>query len=139
MHLSLNLLYDKSTQTYSIQDTSQFSTYYIWETGQTTAYPDGFKMIGGGQPDINFFQQRAECVGQGSCPNNDCETWNDFFPATACDELEMSMRMPNCWDGVNLDSSDHRSHVAYSEGSDPQGACPNTVTSRIKASKLSSF
>merc|ERR1712226_1468517 len=32
--------------------------------------------------------------------------------------------MPNCWDGVNLDSADHRSHVAYSEGSDPQGACP---------------
>lgn len=32
----------------------------------------------------------------------------------------MSLRFPNCWDGVNLDSSDHRSHMAY-----PVGArCP---------------
>ena len=70
-------------------------------------------MIGGGQPDISFSQQNATCVDAGDCPGGDCETWNDFFPATSCYELEMSMKMPNCWDGVNLDSADHRSHVAY--------------------------
>jgi hypothetical protein len=27
--------------------------------------------------------------------------------------LVLSLRFPNCWDGVNLDSPDHRSHMAY--------------------------
>ena len=119
--------YNKATQRYSIEPTSQFSTYYIWQTGAATAFPNGFKMIGGGAPDVNFSMQNAECVNPGECPNNgDCETWNDFFPATSCDELEMSMRMPNCWDGVNLDSADHRSHVAYGDSGDADSTCPSS-------------
>ena len=39
--------YNKTTGIYKITDTSQFSTYYIWETNKTRAFPDGFKMIGG--------------------------------------------------------------------------------------------
>lgn len=32
-----------------------------------------------------------------------------------------------CWDGVNLDSTDHKSHVAYPSGSfETGGACPST-------------
>ena len=117
--------YDKKTKTYSIEDTSLFSAYYIWETGATTAFPDGIKFIGGGKGHTENSRQFAECVNPGSCPNGDCETWNDFFPATTCDELEMSMVMPSCWDGKNLDSSDHRSHMAYPENGDPDGVCPH--------------
>ena len=116
--------YNKQTQKYNIQPTSLFSTYYVWKTGAATAFPDGFKMIGGGQMEGGKEMQFAECVNPGGCPDGDCTSWNDFFPATTCDELEMSMRMPNCWDGVNLDSPDHRSHVAYAEGSEPDGPCP---------------
>jgi hypothetical protein len=29
---------------------------------------------------------------------------------------------PSCWDGVNLDSPDHKSHMAYANG----GRCPST-------------
>jgi len=36
--------------------------------------------------------------------------------------LVMSLRFPNCWDGVNLDSPDHRSHMAYPAGS----RCPKS-------------
>jgi uncharacterized protein DUF1996 len=28
--------------------------------------------------------------------------------------LEVSARFPDCWDGVNLDSADHKSHMSYS-------------------------
>jgi len=118
--------YNKKTKKYTIQDTSLFSTYYIWETGAVKSFPDGLKIIGGGYPDLDKSLQNAECVNPGKCPNGDCETWNDFFPATTCDELEMSMRMPSCWDGVNLDSFDHRSHVVYPEDSEPDGACPKS-------------
>ena len=78
----------------------------------------------------------ADCWYPGPCPDNDCETWNDFFPATTCVELEMHMRMPNCWDGVNLDSPDHRSHVAYPVGSRPDGACPASHPVRLPQVQL---
>lgn len=35
--------------------------------------------------------------------------------------LSVSIRFPDCWDGVQIDSPDHRSHVAYA---DAQRRCP---------------
>ena len=105
--------YDKRRGRFTVQNTSYFSTYYIWPTGETTAFPDGFKMIGGGAGTLADSRPEADCSNPGPCPDGDCERWNDFFPATMCGELEMSMLMPSCWDGANLDSADHRSHVAY--------------------------
>jgi len=45
-------------------------------------------------------------------------------PPTQCASgiMVMSLRFPNCWDGVNLDSPDHRSHMAYPAGS----RCPKS-------------
>jgi hypothetical protein len=45
-------------------------------------------------------------------------------PPAQCDSgiLVLSLRFPNCWDGVNLDSADHRSHMAYPEN----GSCPSS-------------
>lgn len=44
-------------------------------------------------------------------------------PPTDCNDralLTLQLRFPDCWDGRNLDSPDHRSHVARSV----DGACP---------------
>ena len=40
-------------------------------------------------------------------------------PPTQCSSgiMVMSLRFPNCWDGRNLDSPDHKSHMAYPRGS----------------------
>lgn len=38
------------------------------------------------------------------------------------DFLEASVTFANCWDGVHLDSADHRSHMAYSDPT--TNACP---------------
>ena len=35
--------------------------------------------------------------------------------------LEASVIFPNCWDGVNLDSPDHRSHMSYGPRTAPYG------------------
>lgn len=45
-------------------------------------------------------------------------------PPDQCDSgiLVISMRFPNCWDGVNLDSPDHLSHMSYPKGS----KCPDS-------------
>lgn len=40
----------------------------------------------------------------------------------AGDALNMVIEFPQCWDGVNLDSADHRAHMAYPKG----GNCPST-------------
>jgi len=37
----------------------------------------------------------------------------------------MRIHMPSCWDGVNLDSPDHVSHIAFLSGLD-HGSCPST-------------
>lgn len=36
------------------------------------------------------------------------------------DQVEMSISFPQCWDGQNLDSPDHKSHMAYARGA----GCP---------------
>jgi Domain of unknown function (DUF1996) len=80
--------------------------------------PDGLKMIAGDMhasgPHYPF------PVGWG-CHNN-------YVPATAeiqdCqvgDEIELAIFFPQCWDGVNLDSADHKSHMAYP---DQSTGCP---------------
>ena len=46
------------------------------------------------------------------------------------DVLEIRIVFPQCWDGVNLTSPDHRSHMAYPSRADPPvagtGTCPVT-------------
>ena len=41
-------------------------------------------------------------------------------PDAGAHSLHMRVRFPDCWNGVDLDSADHKSHVAYSV----RGACP---------------
>jgi len=117
--------YDRDSNTYTRDEMVQTSAYYVWETGETTAFPDGFRMIGGF--DTEKSQANAECVNESPCESGDCYTENNFFPSSKCDELEVSMKMPNCWDGESLDSPpDHTSHVTYSEDSEFDGDCPSS-------------
>ena len=45
-----------------------------------------------------------------------------------CKLIRQTIIFPTCWDGKNLDSPDHQSHVAYGQGSGATGggACPST-------------
>jgi hypothetical protein len=36
----------------------------------------------------------------------------------------LTVEFPDCWDGVHLDSSDHKSHMAYADFSNGHAACP---------------
>jgi len=51
------------------------------------------------------------------------------FPKRRCKEgIMTSLRFPTCWDGKNLDSPDHRSHMSYPETGtfESSGPCPAT-------------
>ena len=41
-------------------------------------------------------------------------TYTSGLPNKTCpDGLRAQVFFPSCWDGVNLDSADHKSHMAY--------------------------
>ena len=49
---------------------------------------------------------------------------NVYSVPTTCkagNTIWMRIVFPQCWDGINLDSPDHKSHMAY-----PSGGCPST-------------
>ncbi|CAN5184822.1 hypothetical protein BH09PSE3_BH09PSE3_00090 [soil metagenome] len=67
------------------------------------------------------------CQGPGSTPGHYATIVEaaKYCPTGA--QLGAIISAPNCWDGVNLDSADHRSHVAYgSYGTWGYYRCPTT-------------
>jgi hypothetical protein len=49
------------------------------------------------------------------------------LPTTKCDQIRAQVTFPSCWDGKDLDSADHKSHVSYpKDGNYDGGRCPST-------------
>ena len=98
----------------------QARAYYRAGTRDTTqlhTIPFGLKMLAGDMmatspqnAGIAGFQCRIE--GQGATVKK-----QSLPPQCGSNALfEMSVTFPNCWDGKNLDSPDHRSHMSYASG-----------------------
>ena len=86
------------------------------------AVPNGLRMISGssaGTPTSGTSASRFACLG-----GTDNIGWQSSIPASCGNntELMMEVSFPQCWDGVNLDSPDHKSHMAETTGS----GCPST-------------
>ena len=47
-----------------------------------------------------------------------------YLDANCKDGIRMEVLFPICWNGKDLDSPDHKSHVAYSDSGLNGGACP---------------
>ncbi|MES2890186.1 MAG: DUF1996 domain-containing protein [Pseudomonadota bacterium] len=77
-------------------------------------FPAGLRMIAGDPSNRNpsgHFRYY--------CYNNPSMRGNSFPNCPVGDDLVTEIWFPQCWDGVNLDSPDHKSHMAY-----PRGGCP---------------
>lgn len=79
-------------------------------------YPRGLKMIAG---DMHATSPQDKRVAGWQCrtisPDTQSVPKQSTIPTCpAGDVLEASVVFPNCWDGVNLDSADHKSHMSYS-------------------------
>ncbi|HSP28294.1 MAG TPA: DUF1996 domain-containing protein [Ilumatobacteraceae bacterium] len=96
---------------------SRFELYYKAENAsdpsQVRAKPNGLRMVAGA-PDTRVFDWR--CGGQSGTTIPDCGSG---------ERLTVSVRFPYCWDGENLDSPDHRSHMAYGTNN-TWGPCPTS-------------
>jgi hypothetical protein len=94
------------------------------------AFPDNFRMLAGDPFQRNETGAQAApgkavsfvCLDySGSSPQT------DSIPNSNCpDGLRAQIYFPSCWDGVNGDSSDHKSHMSYPIGQNDNGACPSS-------------
>lgn len=97
--------------------------------------PDGLKMVIGNANATSAAQNPA--IGRGDIifkcgPGS---TQNLMQPPASCSSgvMVVSYRFPNCWDGKNLDSANHISHMAYPVS----GRCP--VTHPVNIPRVESF
>jgi len=88
--------------------------YYTRSTlAAPRALAQGLEIVAGGQGKVHYSCfSHGMPRGQRTTPSN-------------CHERELlaiGVQFPDCWNGSDLDSADHRSHMAYSE----RGVCPST-------------
>ncbi len=96
-----------------------------WRGGkpnQVVAPPNGLRVIAGDQSNSElsgdpYYQRNISwaCTQKGSINNN---RLSEAIP-TDCrpgELLVVRVSFPQCWDGKNLDSADHQSHMAYLTG-----------------------
>lgn len=112
---------DTSTKT-PIKPTKILVYYKTEDPSKVTVPPKGLRMIAGNSkattPQDDYTRFTCNEVYATHKPN---------IPACKQgDTVEALLSFPNCWDGKNLDSPDHKSHMAYSSGS-----CPATHPVRI--------
>lgn len=104
---------------------SKASIYYRTqvEGSAVRPFPSGLKMIAGDshatgpQPiDIVYYNCHAGPDQHHDATPYDCGS----------DTVDAHVRFPQCWDGINLDSPDHKSHMAYPTSSHGTRVCPSS-------------
>ncbi len=76
-------------------------------------FPAGLKMIAGDMA-ASATNKQATSVAAWACTVSGDEKEVQNVPRCTGDSLRLRIVFPDCWDGKNLDSADHKSHVAYS-------------------------
>ncbi|PSN70415.1 hypothetical protein BS50DRAFT_662639 [Corynespora cassiicola Philippines] len=112
---------------------------YYMKSGKVTAFKKGFRMLAGNAANTDPSKVKmanichrcwtspneANFVGGAPCTGSDSVA----IPKSAsCKMIRQTIIFPHCWDGKNLDSPDHQSHVAYGQGTGATGggACPSS-------------
>lgn len=90
-------------------------------------FPAGLKVIAGDSRATSPQDLRIVSWGCASTSAGTPEVRPSVTPVTCPFDgkqggLKIRIRFPDCWNGVDLDSADHKSHMAYSR----RGACPET-------------
>ena len=120
------------------------SMYYLNEKErlgageEMLALPVGLRMLAG-DPDKRSGSQAFEdqainykCLNYKGTPTD-----SKGFPDQSCpDGLRAEVTFPSCWDGENLDSADHKSHMAYPTVTFEAGACPPTHPKHLVVVKM---
>jgi hypothetical protein len=116
-----------------LQGVGGITVYYIPSANNkttVTAFKPGFRMLVGDATATSPSEARKVChrcmpkSGDNSninCGSPDTQTLPKGFCVGG---IRTVITFPTCWDGTNLDSPDHKSHLAYAAGSGPYDAGP---------------
>jgi len=125
----------KNGSGYGLVESHQIVYYEPRPVGNESviAFPDGLKMLAG-NPSLreggDSIEQRAitwVCINY-----DDPQPEQQGIPSVKCPQgLRGQVNFPMCWDGENLDSDDHKSHVAYATELDG-GSCPDGWKKMVK-------
>jgi hypothetical protein len=132
--------YKPDDQTYEMIPVDYVNTYYLPRgpnnSFNVSAFPDGLRMIAG-KPNRRTFDASSVadqaisyvCLDYSTSHSGDSD-WDQrtsFFTHNCPSGMRAQINFPSCWDGVNLDSDDHSSHMAYASGGVTGGGdCPST-------------
>ncbi len=91
-------------------------------------FPAGLRMIAGNAMAASgTTPEYQNGVYHWDCYDNHNARGPSIPNCQAGDQVLLTVVFPQCWDGVNLDSPDHKSHMAYPLGNwENNGRCPTT-------------
>ncbi|TGJ78601.1 hypothetical protein E0Z10_g10161 [Xylaria hypoxylon] len=93
-------------------------------------FPEDFRMVAGTPGNRNFTDTPEQRAVSFVCLGTEGPATYDLPSKNCPGGLRTQIIMPACWDGQNLDSPDHKSHMAYPSGID-NGACPDSHPKRF--------
>ncbi|KAI0039451.1 hypothetical protein FA95DRAFT_1577588 [Auriscalpium vulgare] len=125
------LYYQFPNKTYASVDHGGMLVYYLQRNGAgetVQAFPDGLRMVAG-----NPYLRNYTATPEANAITFNCLDYSQpaqaethGFGNTKCpDGLRIQVFFPGCWNGKDLDSADHKSHMAYPSNVD-SGSCPST-------------
>ena len=85
-------------------------TYRKSVSAPVVAHPAGLMLIAGSS---KATEAQATSIVSWSCSGSNAAGTADPTVCRNRQNLVATIRFPECWDGVNLDSADHKSHVRY--------------------------
>jgi hypothetical protein len=119
-----SLMKKNSDGTSSIVGSQQLSQIYYRRAGggrgpRVYPFPPGLRMIAG---NAKATSDQPSSIVSWNCGRGGPESPHLFRCAGGSSApMVVSLGFPSCWDGVHLDSADHKSHMAYAASN---GACP---------------
>lgn len=91
--------------------------------------PKGLRMIAGNAKATNASESRAVkyvCINIARADSNGMP-WQKTIPNCGTDTyMQMVVEFPQCWDGKNLDSPNHKDHMAYTVNTNGNFSCPTS-------------
>lgn len=112
-------LYNKGTRVQPNLMNAYYRTGPLRDPSVIRPYPLGLRMIAG---DAHATTPQSTVVTHWSCADDGPKGTSEPPPSCPGVPLRLKIVFPNCWDGKNLDSADHKSHMAYSYKHDKE--CP---------------